>query len=291
MRRYYERPEQPQQTPRTEPDPNAPPTPRPDRPEHDFHARVGSFGSTPALLRRLGLAVDVVLDGVDAGAARAALAGATWVSVTLTSPRRRPGGAPAPAHGGRRRRARCSRRGRATRGWAARCRSATTSGWCSTSTPTRPASSSTSTPRNLARQYAERGQRRPGDVGARHAALDRLRARPPRAGRPAARPRAGGRGAGGRRRHARAAAGRPRARHPGRGLGRRDQGVAQPAPAAGHGDGRARAASPCSPTSPTSGSCSSRRSTGRPATRRTGTTCTRSSPGGTAGACRRRGPG
>ena len=86
MRRYYERPEQPQQAPRTEPDPNAPPTPRPDRPEHDFHAKVGSFGSTPALLRRLGLAVDVVLDGLDAAAARAALAGATWVSVTLTSP-------------------------------------------------------------------------------------------------------------------------------------------------------------------------------------------------------------
>lgn len=86
MRRYYERPEQPQQTPRTEPDPSATPTPRPDRPEHDFHAKVGSFGATPALLRRLGLAVDVVLDGLDAAAARAALNGATWVSVTLTSP-------------------------------------------------------------------------------------------------------------------------------------------------------------------------------------------------------------
>ena len=86
MRRYYERPEQPQQQPRREPDPEAPPTPRPDRPEHDFHARVASFGSTPALLRRLGLAVDVVLDGVDAAGARAALAGATWVSVTITSP-------------------------------------------------------------------------------------------------------------------------------------------------------------------------------------------------------------
>ncbi|NMR19070.1 hypothetical protein [Cellulomonas fimi] len=85
MRRYYERPEQPQQTPRQEPDPDAPPTPRPDRPDHDFHARIGSFGSTPALLRRLGLAVDVVLDGLDPAGARAALAGATWVSVTLAS--------------------------------------------------------------------------------------------------------------------------------------------------------------------------------------------------------------
>lgn len=86
MRRYYERPEQPQQEPRTVPDPDAPPTPRPDRPQHDFHAKAASFGSTPALLRRLGLAVDVVLDGVDAAGARAALAGATWVSVTASSP-------------------------------------------------------------------------------------------------------------------------------------------------------------------------------------------------------------
>ena len=86
MRRYYERPEQPQQVARQEPNPDAPPTPRPDRPEHDFHARVGSFGATPALLRRLGLAIDVVLDGVDAAGARAALAGANWVSVTVTSP-------------------------------------------------------------------------------------------------------------------------------------------------------------------------------------------------------------
>ncbi|MGO4385869.1 hypothetical protein, partial [Specibacter sp. RAF43] len=85
MRRYYERPEQPAQQPRTEPEPDAPPTPRPARPEHDFHAKVASFGATPALLRRLGLAVDVVLDGVDAAGARAALAGAAWVSVSVTS--------------------------------------------------------------------------------------------------------------------------------------------------------------------------------------------------------------
>lgn len=86
MRRYYERPEQPQQEPRTVPDPDAPPTPRPERPQHDFHAKAASFGSTPALLRRLGLAVDVVLDGVDAAGARAALAGATWVSVAISTP-------------------------------------------------------------------------------------------------------------------------------------------------------------------------------------------------------------
>lgn len=86
MRRYYERPEQPQPEPRAVPNPDAPPTPRPEIPEHDFHAKAASFGSTPALLRKLGLAVDVVLDGLDAAAARAALAGATWVSITVTSP-------------------------------------------------------------------------------------------------------------------------------------------------------------------------------------------------------------
>lgn len=86
MRRYYERPEQPQQEPRTVPDPNAPPTPRPEVPVQDFHARVASFGATPVLLRRLGLAVDVVVGGMDAAAARKILAKATWVSVTLESP-------------------------------------------------------------------------------------------------------------------------------------------------------------------------------------------------------------
>ena len=86
MRRYYERPEQPQQEPRTQPDPDAPPTPRPEVPTPDFHARAASFGSTPVLLRLLGLAVDVVLEGMDAAGARAALAGAKWVSVALESP-------------------------------------------------------------------------------------------------------------------------------------------------------------------------------------------------------------
>ncbi len=47
--------------------------------------RSPPIGATPALLRTLGLAVDVVLDGLDAPAARAALAGATWVSVSVTS--------------------------------------------------------------------------------------------------------------------------------------------------------------------------------------------------------------
>lgn len=86
MRRYYERPELPQQTPQQKPSPDAPPTPRPVRPEQDVHARIASFGATPVLLRRLGLALDVVLDGLDAAGARAALAGATWVSISITPP-------------------------------------------------------------------------------------------------------------------------------------------------------------------------------------------------------------
>ncbi|BAK38180.1 hypothetical protein MLP_51660 [Microlunatus phosphovorus NM-1] len=85
MRRYYERPEHPQPDPPPDFDPDASPPPRPDRPEHDVHAKLASFGATPALLRRLGLALDVVIDGMDAAEARAALAGATWVSVTITS--------------------------------------------------------------------------------------------------------------------------------------------------------------------------------------------------------------
>ncbi|WP_454049523.1 hypothetical protein [Cellulomonas sp. Marseille-Q8402] len=86
VRRYYERPEVPGPEPRAEPDPAAPPTPRPEPPEHDVHARIAGFGATPALLRPLGLAVDVVLDGLDAAGARDALAGATWVAVTVTPP-------------------------------------------------------------------------------------------------------------------------------------------------------------------------------------------------------------
>ncbi|WP_282947977.1 hypothetical protein [Cellulomonas endometrii] len=86
VRRYYERPELPQPEPRAEPDPAATPPPRPTPPEPDVHARVAGFGATPALLRRLGLAVDVVVDGVDAAGARAALDGAAWVSVGITPP-------------------------------------------------------------------------------------------------------------------------------------------------------------------------------------------------------------
>jgi hypothetical protein len=84
-RRYYERPELPADPPRAEPDPDAAPPPRPARPEQDFHTRAASFGSTPALLRRLGLAVDLVLADLDAEQARAALAGAEWISIQIAS--------------------------------------------------------------------------------------------------------------------------------------------------------------------------------------------------------------
>ena len=79
-RRYYDRPEE--QTPyKPSPTPGAS-TPRPDVPTPDFHARVASFGSTPVLLERLGLVVDLVL--TDPGQ-RAALANATWVAVRFTA--------------------------------------------------------------------------------------------------------------------------------------------------------------------------------------------------------------
>jgi hypothetical protein len=139
VRRYYERPEVPAPEPQAEPTPGAAPTPRPDPPEHDVHARIAGFGATPALLRPLGLAVDVLLDGVDAAGARAALAGAAWVAVTVT---------PAPDAAGLevlppRRTAvvvagDVFARGRRRPGSAGRCRSATTSGWCWTPTRTRP---------------------------------------------------------------------------------------------------------------------------------------------------------
>ena len=58
-------------------------------------------------------------------------------------------------------------------------------------------------------------------------------------------------------------------------------------------DGRRASPAACrsSTTLPTSGSSSSRRSTGRPGDTTTGTTCTRSSPAGTAGACPHRARG
>jgi len=82
-RRYYERPDEPEQPARRQPLPDAPPAPRPAVPQHDFHERVGGFGSTPVLLRRLGLAVDLVVDDPDP---HAQLAGATWISIRMTPP-------------------------------------------------------------------------------------------------------------------------------------------------------------------------------------------------------------
>lgn len=82
-RRYYERPDEPQQPPRKEPLSDPPQRPRPPIPERDFHERAGGFGSTPVLLRKLGLAIDLVIDDPDP---QALLTGATWIAVTLTTP-------------------------------------------------------------------------------------------------------------------------------------------------------------------------------------------------------------
>lgn len=55
-------------------------TPRPEPPVPDFHDRAASFGSTPVLLRRLGLVVDVAVD--DPGD-RALLAKSRWIAAEL----------------------------------------------------------------------------------------------------------------------------------------------------------------------------------------------------------------
>ncbi|USQ80189.1 hypothetical protein NF556_00560 [Ornithinimicrobium faecis] len=76
-RRFYQREEQPYAEVPVE----GASSPRPEVPVQDFHARAGSLGSTPALLRTLGLAVDV---RVDKPADRQLLARAKWVSARLT---------------------------------------------------------------------------------------------------------------------------------------------------------------------------------------------------------------
>jgi hypothetical protein len=75
-RRFYQRPEA--ETPYRDRPVDGAEAPRPDRPVPDFHARAGSFGSTPALLRRLGLAVDLRIDDA---AVLAGLDAATWLAV------------------------------------------------------------------------------------------------------------------------------------------------------------------------------------------------------------------
>lgn len=75
-RRFYQRPEA--ETPYREQPVDGAEAPRPDRPEPDFHARAGSFGSTPSLLRRLGLAVDLRIDDA---AVLAGLDAAAWLAV------------------------------------------------------------------------------------------------------------------------------------------------------------------------------------------------------------------
>ncbi|MGM0385866.1 MAG: hypothetical protein ACQERF_07805, partial [Actinomycetota bacterium] len=79
-RRFYQREERPY---RDVPDPDAPPMPRPDVPVQDFHERAAQLGSTPVLLRKLGLVVDVTVDS------RAAqrLARARWVAARFTPAR------------------------------------------------------------------------------------------------------------------------------------------------------------------------------------------------------------
>ncbi len=76
-RRFYQREAVPY---RETPDPNAE-RPRPPVPVHDFHERAAGLGSTPVLLRTLGLVVDVA---VDDAAQRDLLASASWVAARYT---------------------------------------------------------------------------------------------------------------------------------------------------------------------------------------------------------------
>src|SRR5690606_6226943 len=59
-RRFYERPES-QEPYRARPEPAAQP-PMPDLPEAEFHERCAFLGDHPAMLRRLGLVIDLVAD-------------------------------------------------------------------------------------------------------------------------------------------------------------------------------------------------------------------------------------
>ncbi|MBT0993595.1 hypothetical protein KIN34_04755 [Cellulomonas sp. DKR-3] len=79
-RRYYERPEE--QTEYREHPVEGATLPRPDKPDPDFHQRAAHLADTPALLRPLGLALDLRIDSADD---RAALARATWVAVRLVT--------------------------------------------------------------------------------------------------------------------------------------------------------------------------------------------------------------
>ncbi|HLS43933.1 MAG TPA: hypothetical protein VK045_00730 [Ornithinicoccus sp.] len=86
-RRFYQR-EQPTYQERPDERPNGPDdgttgdTPTgPQVPEQDFHQRAGSLGSTPALLREVGLVIDVLVESPDH---RRLLAKAQWVAARFT---------------------------------------------------------------------------------------------------------------------------------------------------------------------------------------------------------------
>ncbi len=300
MRRYYERPEQPQQEPRTEPDPDAPPDaaagpararlPRPRRLVR-LHARpaapAGPRGGRRA--RRTGRR-----DDGDASAARALLDGATWgqrdrsrspePDLEVLPPRR------TAVVVGRRGVRRPVERARGSGGllplgedeWVVLDADPDASGL-----------KLDQHARNLVRQYASEANGDPATSAPGDAALDRLRAGPPGAGRRSSGQRvAQAETARRRRRHPGAAARRPGPRHPGRGVGRRTAGRGTACTGAGSTvtgepggvpvlERRARRRLPAA--------VGAQPRPGRP--RPTATTCTRSWPGGTGGACPRPDPG
>ena len=74
-RRFYERPES-QEPYRARPDPEAQPA-RPDLPDSEFHERCAFLGDHPAMLRRLGLVIDLIVDDP------ARMADSRWLSARL----------------------------------------------------------------------------------------------------------------------------------------------------------------------------------------------------------------
>ena len=295
MRRYYERPEQPQQAPRTRARPGRAADARgPIVPTTTSTRRSGSFGSTPALLRaprpgdrrrrstastrrRASRARRRDLGERDASTSPAD-------DLEVLPPRRT---AVVVDGAGVRR--------RLDRAWVGGALPLGDDEWVVLDLdPDASGLKLDQHPRNLARQYASEANGDPATSAPGTLRVDRLRASP---------------GATGPTSCAAAAAGRPSSWPPT--TARASCCSTTSCAASGSRSGTTstkdwhslhrrrvtvtgegtRGRAGARRRSRTSGSSSCRRSTAHPATRRTATTCTRSSPAGTAGACPRRGPG
>ncbi|MFI6870557.1 hypothetical protein [Nocardia sp. NPDC050406] len=82
--KYYNRPEAQQPAPHPEQPEDGKQEPRPPRQHPDFHQLAGSCGSTPALARRLGFIVDLVVEDLEALKAATKI----WCDITVVGVRR-----------------------------------------------------------------------------------------------------------------------------------------------------------------------------------------------------------